>query len=417
MSQCVGFGTASGCNMSLMVIFAFLTDNYPRDMSKKNSEIEVLRAIAVLMVLVSHVKNLLFWGSPHVISFWTHAPMWTGVDLFFVISGYVITQSFVEQSKHTNTTLEKATVAVKFWIRRAWRLWPSAWVWIAVVTLCSIFFNSSGAFETLKGNLADLVSIILPIANIHFFHCFHDSGYVCGNNSIYWSLSVEEQFYLLFPVILSVVPRKWLPLPFIALVASQFFIERPVWSFFWAIRTDAIALGVLLALARQSVAYRLTKPSFLSLRAVSAAWTICLIALLCILPSPLLFTVPFYTGLAAVVSVALVWTASFEQGFICPPGVTRRILEWIGARSYALYLIHFPVFMATREAWSRLSGSPLDGTYTLRFILTAFVAIFLLADLNFKLIETPLRRKGARIAETFGSRAARLEQIDDRRAA
>ncbi|MFM0351444.1 acyltransferase family protein [Paraburkholderia sp. RL17-347-BIC-D] len=386
-------------------------------MSKKNPEIEVLRAIAVLMVLVSHVKNLLFWGSPHAVNFWNHAPMWTGVDLFFVISGYVITLSFLEHSNDTGTTREKTIVALKFWIRRAWRLWPSAWTWIAIVTICSVVFNSSGAFETTRGNLADMVSVLLLIANLHFFYCFHGTGAVCGNNSIYWSLAVEEQFYMLFPILLSAVPRKWWPAPFMALAAAQFFADRPVWSFFWAIRTDAICLGVLLAMVRRNDAYLLTRPSFLSRRFASVAWTTGLIALLCALPSPLFFTVPFYTGLAAIVSVALVWTASFEHGFICPKGAIRTILGWIGARSYALYLIHFPAFMATREIWSRMAGKPLDGTFTLRFILTAFAATFLLADLNFRLIETPLRRAGARIAEAFGSRAARVEQIEERRAA
>lgn len=372
-------------------------------MQKKNQEIEALRAVAVLMVLVDHLGALFFWGSTPVQRFWNWAPMWTGVDLFFCISGYVITLSLADRMSNAATKRGALAMTLEFWIRRFWRLFPSAWLWLVVMAVCSVAFNSTGAFGTLHGNIADAISVLFQVSNFHFFHCYSDANLVCGKNGVYWSLSVEEQFYLLFPLILAVTPRRFWPLPFIALALSQLFIPRPVWSFFWSVRTDAIALGVLLALAKQSGLLALSAPEFLRRRPAAWMWLAALTVLLSTLPSPAFFTVPFSAGLASVVAAILIWSASFERDFAVPDGLLRRALTWVGARSYALYLIHWPVFIFTRELWARIAGpdAAIGGTYSLRFALTAFPLMFILADMNYRLVEQPLRRHGARIAARF----------------
>jgi peptidoglycan/LPS O-acetylase OafA/YrhL len=80
---------------------------------------------------------------------------------------------------------------------------------------------------------------------------------------------------------------------------------------------------------------------------------------------------------------------------------------WVGARSYALYLIHLPVYHAAVELWSRLNPAVLKsgGGHTLILLATALPPIFLLADLNYRFVEVPLRRRGARLAERIRNRA------------
>jgi len=80
---------------------------------------------------------------------------------------------------------------------------------------------------------------------------------------------------------------------------------------------------------------------------------------------------------------------------------------WFGSRSYALYLIHIPAFFVTREIWFRIEppGTVFTGAFTLRFALTASVLLLTFTELNYRLVEVPLRRRGARIAERIARRA------------
>ena len=369
----------------------------------KNPEIEALRAAAILLVLVDHLPTLFFWNPGILSDILRWVPMWTGVDLFFCISGYVITRSIANRIGNATSARDATSLVLQFWIRRFWRLFPSASLWLAVVTVCSVSFNSTGVFGTLRGNMSDAIAVLFEVSNIHFFTCYENTSLECGKNNVYWSLSVEGQFYLIFPIMLSVVPRRLWAVPFLFAAVAQLFIPRPVWSLFWAIRTDAIAFGVLLGIASLTNAYCVMAPTFLARRASAWLWFVVCLTLLAALPSSELVAVPCATGLAVLVSSTLVWSASFGCGYALPAGRLRSGLTWIGARSYAIYLIHWPVFLFIREAWARVAGPNINigGSYTLRFAITALPLVFLLADLNYRFVERPLRRKGALIGDRF----------------
>jgi peptidoglycan/LPS O-acetylase OafA/YrhL len=83
---------------------------------------------------------------------------------------------------------------------------------------------------------------------------------------------------------------------------------------------------------------------------------------------------------------------------------------WVGSRSYAIYLIHIPAFFATREIWFRVKppGTVFDAAYTWRFALTALPLLLIAAELNYRCLEVPLRRRGARIAQRIAQRPARV---------
>jgi peptidoglycan/LPS O-acetylase OafA/YrhL len=85
-----------------------------------------------------------------------------------------------------------------------------------------------------------------------------------------------------------------------------------------------------------------------------------------------------------------------------PESAMRKILVWLGPRSYSIYLLQPTVFYATRQFWLRsLAGAPLSGVYMLRFTVIATVLIIVLAEANFRFVEEPLRKYGKARAKRF----------------
>jgi peptidoglycan/LPS O-acetylase OafA/YrhL len=286
-----------------------------------------------------------------------------------------------------------------FWIRRIYRILPSAWLWIAIMIACTFCFNHSGAFKSFWPNFADAIAGMLHVANFHHYAQMHGEA-EWGANSVYWSLSLEEQFYIALPLLVLVSQRR-LNTVLILLVLLQLFLPREQGSLLWELRTDALLLGVLIAQFSLSSTYRVFEPVVMRKKLVRPAliW-LALIALIAV-PSTTLTIAPFYTGMLAIVSVLLVWLASYDRGYVMATGRLKSTLLWVGKRSFAIYLIHVLAYRATNEIWFRIEpvGTQFNATYTLRFFLTAVLLMALLAELNYRFVETPLRRIGAKKAQ------------------
>ena len=105
-----------------------------------------------------------------------------------------------------------AGLTIAFWIRRFWRIAPSAVLWL-VITLClSIVFNTTRIFGSPIANISELVAFVFQVANFHSSMGLHDSN---------WSISVFGQFYLIIPFLLFFVPRRYLAWPLVAAVLLQ----------------------------------------------------------------------------------------------------------------------------------------------------------------------------------------------------
>lgn len=374
------------------------------DLKTRNQEVEVLRAFAILLVLGHH---LVAWFPNHGPEFLrTDMAFWGGVDLFFAISGWVISRSLLPQLHSARNAHESWQVIKRFWVRRAFRILPSAWLWLVLVLVLSIFFNRSGYFGDPAGNRNDLIAGVFQFANFHFASCGNGTPWFekgCGINYFYWSLSLEEQFYLLLPV-LALLMRRKLAFFLVLVVTVQFFLPRVpaagAW-FLWAVRSDALALGVLLAISLDSHLYRKMQPRFLDQnRALAGVLVLGLLAALVMLPADggLL---PVSTGLMAVSSAALVWLASYQNDYVMPAGAVRRGLQWVGTRSYGIYLVHNPAYAVVRETASMLN--PLLVSQSPEWATALFISTFLLltgalAELNYRFVEMPLREAGRRIA-------------------
>jgi peptidoglycan/LPS O-acetylase OafA/YrhL len=158
---------------------------------QKNPEIEALRGIAILFVLFAHLGALLFkpvgLSSEDYVSVRNWFQPGTGVDLFFCISGFVITQSIFRHGRASSFL----AFALPFWLRRFWRLAPTVWLW-AAIGLATVAWRVP---EYLTSSSIDMLATIAQVQNFRVFDCMnHSVPPSCGAFVLYWSLSLEEQF-------------------------------------------------------------------------------------------------------------------------------------------------------------------------------------------------------------------------------
>jgi peptidoglycan/LPS O-acetylase OafA/YrhL len=366
-------------------------------------EIEVLRAIAVLMVLVGHACLLLiFWPSHFAATTVRLGGLNTGVDLFFAISGFVIARSLLPRLANVTDSVGFTRVALDFWIARAWHLLPSAWLWLTAPLILCLAFNHSGAFGSFSSNWSMFIAGLLDFANFHLAGSYGDNPGIAFPQ---WSLSLEEQFYLMLPFAAVFLRRYRVPLLVVVALAGFFVPNTPL---ILTIRLWPVAFGVLLALWARHPSYQECAPS--SLRRHPLARIILLVvAVACLISvgSAGLHIVSFYQGPVALISAALVWLGSYDRRFLCGPGFARRGMEIIAARSYSLYLIHVPVYCAMREVWYCMHGVALPSRLQqVEILITVALMLVAVTELNHRLLEKPLREHGKRLVAR--RRAARV---------
>lgn len=369
--------------------------------NKRIMDIEVLRAIAVLSVLFHHLQDSLFAGPvPFLEAITARFQLWWGVDLFFAISGFVIARSLLPALQGCTSREEFWQQTRDFWIRRAFRLLPSAWLWLLLILLASLFLNQSGAFGTLQANLQATLAGFLQFANFRFADSFFRYEY--GASFVYWSLSLEEQFYMLLPLFILVF-RKRLVWALLVLVALQLFTLRTPWLM--VIRTDALALGILLAIWSGRPSHARWEPRLLRHSWLGVPLLIGIGLILSVLGTePYTFT-SYRIGAMAVLCAVLVWVASYNRDYLFPRGPLKNLLTWVGSRSYGIYLIHIPAYLLVRELCFRLQsmGLPSPAGHPIATLIIAATLIVLLSELNYRFIEKPMRNRGAKLLERLNT--------------
>jgi peptidoglycan/LPS O-acetylase OafA/YrhL len=366
-------------------------------------DIEFLRGFGMMFVLHHHLYGILITWPNAVEPVYHQLGLNFWMDVFFAISGFVISRDLIQKINSCENQNQFAMVAIKFWLRRVWRLLPTAWFWMLVILVSSIAFNDSGVFGSVKANLEASVAGLLQFANIRFADAW--THYEYGASFHYWSLSLEEQFYMALPLVI-LFAKRWLPHLLIALVVGQFFIDRNHTDnmLIYMLRTDGFALGVLIAMWSKHESFRWCEPIFLrNNRPLQFLLAAILLIGLPIIDSPKLHTVFFNKGIVTLLCGLVVFLTAFNRDYLWADGYFKRLFIWIGARSYTLYVVHVPAYCLTREIWFRLSppGTVFDETYTLKFMLSGVALLAVLTELNFRLIETPLRRRGVVVSSNI----------------
>lgn len=408
--------------------------------SHKNLEIERLRAIAVLLTILVHAPfKQLF--SPLLYS------TFTGVDLFFVISGFVVTQSFLRTLPESlgatvRERLQNSQRAIfDFYLRRVFRIAPSAFFYIGMYWFAALVMSATGSIDPYAQPQAIFREGVAFAGGIYNYAMVY--GGITTELAHYYSLTIEEHFYLIAPLLLVLcgsTSKRLIAL--CAGVALVLFVARPLTTVSIAnlshTRFDELFDGVILALVapmfkrawvlrsdaikRGSVDLPALVPAIVKSKLRPLAKTLAglsLCALLALLPGVTNTEVldgatgPFYFSVSSAafcsyagVSVALVALASLERGWIVPiPGLSR-MLEYIGSRSYSLYLGHMLIVYLYDDLYFRWYEQVPDLLrltrigYALQF--AAFLALAIgLAELSYRLVETPFRNAGRQITRSL----------------
>lgn len=360
----------------------------------KNNEIEVLRAVGIIFVIMAHLNVFLTWNPSWVSLMNSNLQWWGGVDLFFCVSGFVITKSLYNKLISSSDGT-KVTVLKQFWIKRAFRLLPASLFFITLTFILSLSYNNHGTYGSPSANFVDIIAQIFQISNFRYHFC-SAGAYECGKNPIYWSLSLEEQFYILMPLIILFLKNRTAAF-LIAIILIQAPLIRPMFSLPWMIRTDSIAWGCLIAIASDYQFFKRLKPTFLYNRVASMVTTIALIALLAFTTHGHGFA--YNISAMAIVSAILVFIASYNDGLLFRNTRNSPVILWIGSRSYSIYLCHVPCFYFVSETTQNIFQRALNGSDTFRILFFGLLLTCIVAESSFRILETPLRRYGKELLQ------------------
>ena len=270
-----------------------------------------------------------------------------------------------------------------------------------------MIFSNPGFLAAPVSNFSDFLAVICQVANVHFYLCNIGASPMCGANEFYWSLAVEEQFYVIFPFLIFWLPRRYLVCLLAIVALSQVFVfGRHTWHFSGMIRTDGLAIGVLIALGQKSAIGDLLDPRFIAARWQAWLWFVACAVLLAVANSAL-SVAPFGLGLAVIVGGIWVWSAAYGRGIIDGPlRVVGAGLAYVGSRSYALYLVHTAAFAIVRQILTAIyQASRWDDSSFLQISLVGCAAALILSEMSCRFIETPLRKRGIAMAREYRAAA------------
>jgi peptidoglycan/LPS O-acetylase OafA/YrhL len=344
--------------------------------------IDALRAIAVLAVFLYHAGVGWMPGG------------FLGVDVFFTISGYLITSLLLSEYRRGGHVR-----LGRFWARRARRLLPAVGVLIAVTMIVAAIVEPERLTE-LRG---DAISSLAYVANWHFVFAHQSYFDQFQRPSLFrhlWSLSVEEQFYLFWPLAfaagMSLFGRRRL---LVGVLAGALASLALMWILFdpsdssrvyYGTDTHAVGLliGVALALVWSPLQLRHGKPGRWCGPILDAVGVVALAYIvLCFLQVHDYDLALFHGGylwlaLAAAALLAVMAHPAARLGSL----LARPALIWLGLRSYSFYLWHWPVLALTRPG---LDVSLPRGV----LIPLQLLVVLALADLSYRFVELPFRGK------------------------
>ena len=366
-------------------------------------DIQILRGVAVLMTVGTHLFWLVTWGPATWLNvLHSYFSLGTGVDLFFVISGFVITRDIMRRFPSAGSPVEYWRETAKFWVRRVFRIWPTAWFWLTIILVLTLFFNDSGVFGSFRPNFASVLSAFAQVANLRYWSLDANHIGIAGPMpalDVFWSLSLEEQFYIALPFVLFFFPRSFSKI-LLAVAVVLIVIPRQWPTFGWYFRIDPVIAGVMLAVWRDSSIYGVFEPDFLSKTAVGKV--VLLIGMIVMISGVAALNVaPIAQGMTTIFCAMLVFVATFDRGYVMPNRFVRAVFMWVGSRSYAIYVVHGVAYFLVREIWFRVGPYAYDRGIEYRTVCfgAAALLIVIFAEFNFRCIENPLRKMGKRLTE------------------
>jgi peptidoglycan/LPS O-acetylase OafA/YrhL len=352
-----------------------------------------VRGLAILLVMLEHTHLAPFHGGG------------LGVDLFFVLSGFLISGLLLAEFQRSGRLDIR-----RFYYRRALRLLPALLVLVAATTGVALAYHHS---DIGKATLAMAPKTLFYIANL--------GRADVGSPSLLahtWSLSIEEQFYLVWPLVLLLLLRTrrsrtvlvgvvlgLAGLTAVTRTASYLFgPDTPEHFGRWYFRTDtkidALLLGCTVALL---LASDLPRSRWFARLPIGAIGLVSLLALLAVVPwvdqTRATFMVQLSVFRLASAGLVLAFVLGRRSASLLERAFSARWLRFTGVLSYSLYLWHFPVFAITQHQFGR----------SLRSLVVELPITLLLAYGSYRLVERPFLRARERLPSTQQEPAVRGE--------
>ena len=358
--------------------------------SKYLPSIDSLRALAVLAVIIYHVDvNYLPGG-------------FLGVDLFFVLSGYLISSLIIKEFRKTGTVN-----LYNFYIRRARRLLPAVYFMITVGLVVMVLFN-----EVLLRK-SHLDAIFGYIYSSNWWYIFHKLDYFdsFGAQSPFkhlWSLAIEEQFYMIFPLLFLLVNGKKkskdgtyklnknflyvvLGLILVSLIAHILLFDINNISRIY-FGTDTRAFSLLVGVVG-AILYPMERLHAKVTPQQNMIYSVVSLVSIATLITVMIYTSEYntwlYRGGFLLVAILglIVIISSGKQHTLMSKLLSFKPVVFIGKISYSLYLWHFPILVLTTPV-SEI-GNP-----NIIFVILRVILTFVLATASYVFVETPIRKLG-----------------------
>ncbi|ARJ51483.1 acyltransferase family protein [Staphylococcus lutrae] len=342
-----------------------------------------LRAISVIAIIIYHLNAQWLSGG------------FLGVDTFFVISGYLITSLLLFEYENYH----KIDLA-NFWIKRFKRLIP-AMLFVTLVSVLYVVMFEPKILESIKG---DAIAALLYMSN--WWYIFQDVDYFDQFKPMplkhLWSLAVEEQFYIFFPMILVLFfkifkRKKWLVILFtlisIGSAVLMYYLSAPDTNhartyFGTDTRLQTLLLGVVFAFIWPAFRLKVQPPKLVTaiIDIVGVLALLALLSLFYLINEQQYFL--YSGGFYGISLLTLILIASLVHP-------TGRLAKWmsnplfiyIGKRSYSLYLWHFVIVTFVHQHF-------VAGQYPYYVYLIDVGLMLLMAEISYQFVETPFRRYG-----------------------
>lgn len=359
-------------------------------MNRRLPGLDGLRGIAVLAVIIYHADVSLLVGG------------FLGVDVFFVLSGFLITSLLIDELTQTNT-VDRA----RFYMRRIRRLMPALFLVLFFSVLVSGLFVLDAAYHVRR----DLPWAITFVLN--WSYLFFEQSYFVNISrppllQHLWSLSVEEQFYVIWPILLVALYKvkvgNLAPRVKIFLVSATLAIASTAWMIYLSVAngfpipndpsrvyfgTDTHAMGLLVGCAAaalwryEKLNARLTPDRATALNSLGL-FSLAGVAYFFLFVSEL--NEFLYRGGFLVLSIltATLVIVAAHPGLKFGTRLGNPVLKWFGDRSYGIYLWHWPIFVLMR------SGIDIQWSDPVAFGVKIAI-VLVVADLSYRFVEMPIR--------------------------
>lgn len=378
-------------------------------MNRRNLELDRLRALIILIVVYFHLAAIYFpWG----ISLNQNVGM-TFLDLTFALSGYVISVMIVKNMDGLRLNKSLLHNFIKgFYLRRFLRIFPAAAVVILLVMFCSIFFNKFGFFSSVTNTLYAIMRIATLTFN--YVACDQPQGFALAP---YWTLVIEEQFYILFPLfILLTKNNQQRVYILLCILVLNIFIWRPVTLFYAPVsglfytqtHLDGFIYGCLIYFMSEQVWFNKFKalPMFNKYIRVGLMLGFCGI-----------FIYKYFLPISENAIFALMGLVYFimmllvvgERNIFAFSVRLNRWLEIIGLRAYSIYLIHSPIIMCANELRYRLDLT--QSSWSGQFAIFTLWLIAGSAEVLYRYVEKPLWDRGKVMVKKYYSMKVQTDAV------